>query len=306
MMLTTDQIKAFQTKGYLAVENVISQQELKELRTVTEEFVERSREIEESDDTFDLEPGHSAKSPRLRRIIRPVSKHPIYEKYVHHQSILDIVENLIGPNLRYHNNKINMKNPGHGSAVEWHQDWAFYPHTNDDLLEVGIALDDVTEENGPLMVIPGSHKGEIWDHHQDGLFVGAVTDPRFEPKGAVSLTVEAGGITLHHVRMLHGSKPNTSDQSRRMFFIGFYAVDAWPLIPSGQSLEEMDSCIVRGQPSLEPRLKALPVRLSLPRVEGGSIYAQQEKLRNSLLGSRGSEGSKISKRGGVSQKNENH
>ena len=110
-MLTTDQIKAFQTKGYLAVDNVISQQELKELRAVTEEFVERSREIEESDDTFDLEPGHSAKSPRLRRIIRPVSKHPIYEKYVHHQSILDIVENLIGPNLRYHNNKINMKNP---------------------------------------------------------------------------------------------------------------------------------------------------------------------------------------------------
>ena len=306
MMLTTDQIKAFQTKGYLAVDNVISQQELEELRTVTEEFVERSREIEESDDTFDLEPGHSAKSPRLRRIIRPVSKHPIYEKYVHHQSILDIVENLIGPNLRYHNNKINMKNPGHGAAVEWHQDWAFYPHTNDDLLEVGIALDDVTEENGPLMVIPGSHKGKIWDHHQDGLFVGAVTDPRFEPKGAVSLTVEAGGITLHHVRMLHGSKPNTSDQSRRMFFIGFYAVDAWPLIPSGQSLEEMDSCIVRGQPSLEPRLKALPVRLSLPRVEGGSIYAQQEKLRNSLLGSRGSEGSKTSKRGGVSQKNENN
>ena len=305
-MLTTDQIKAFQTKGYLAVDNVISKQELKELRTVTEEFVERSREIEESDDTFDLEPGHSAKSPRLRRIIRPVSKHPTYEKYVHHQSILDIVENLIGPNLRYHNNKINMKNPGHGAAVEWHQDWAFYPHTNDDLLEVGIALDDVTEENGPLMVIPGSHKGEIWDHHQDGLFVGAVTDPRFEPKGAVSLTVEAGGITLHHVRVLHGSKPNTSDQSRRMFFIGFYAVDAWPLIPSGQSLEEMDSCIVRGQPSLEPRLKALPVRLSLPRVEGGSIYAQQEKLRNSLLGSRGSEGSKTSKRGGVSQKNENN
>ena len=199
-----------------------------------------------------------------------------------------------------------MKNPGHGSAVEWHQDCAFYPHTNDDLLEVGIALDDVTEENGPLMVIPGSHKGEIWDHHQDGLFVGAVTDPRFEPKGAVSLTVEAGGITLHHVRMLHGSKPNTSDQSRRMFFIGFYAVDAWPLIPSGQSLEEMDSCIVRGQPSLEPRLKALPVRLSLPRVEGGSIYAQQEKLRNSLLGSRGSEGSKTSKRRGVSQRNENN
>ena len=61
-----------------------------------------------------------------------------------------------------------MKNPGHGSAVEWHQDWAFYPHTNDDLLEVGIALSDMTEENGALLVVPGSHKGKTWDHHQDG------------------------------------------------------------------------------------------------------------------------------------------
>ncbi|MAI42810.1 MAG: phytanoyl-CoA dioxygenase family protein [Candidatus Azotimanducaceae bacterium] len=291
-MLTNDQIKAFQTNGYLAVENVISAEELEELRGVTEEFVERSRGISESNSTFDLEPGHTADLPQLRRITRPVDQHQIYAKYVHHQSILDIVESLIGPNLRYHNNKVNMKNPGHGSAVEWHQDWAFYPHTNDDLLEVGIALDDMTEENGALMVIPGSHKGKTWDHHQDGLFVGAVTDPKFEPNRAVSLKVKAGGITLHHVRMVHGSKPNESDKSRRMFFIGFYAVDAWPLIPTGQSLEEMDKCIVRGQSSLEPRLKELPVRLSLPRVEGGSIYAQQEKLRNTLLGTRSQNSSK--------------
>ena len=56
-------------------------------------------------------------------------------------------------------NKINIKAPEYGAAVEWHQDWAFYPHTNDDLLAIGVALDDCEEENGPLMVIPGSHKG---------------------------------------------------------------------------------------------------------------------------------------------------
>ena len=183
-------------------------------------------------------------------------------------------------------NKINIKAPEYGAAVEWHQDWAFYPHTNDDLLEVGIALDDMTEDNGALMVIPGSHKDKVWDHHQDGLFVGAVTDPTFQPDDAVSVTVKAGGITLHHVRMVHGSKPNESDKPRRMFFIGFYATDAWPLIPTGYSIEEMDKCIVRGEPTLEPRMKNLPVRLSLPRVEGGSIYAQQEKLRYARLSPR--------------------
>ena len=282
-MLTAEQIETFNTDGYLSVDSVLSLEELDELRRVTGEFVEQSRNVTENDATFDLEHGHTAESPQLRRIISPVSKHPVYEKFVHHEDILDIVESLLGPNLRYHNNKMNMKNPGHGSAVEWHQDWAFYPHTNDDLLEVGIALDDMTEENGALMVIPGSHKDKVWDHHQDGLFVGAVTDPTFQPEDAVSVTVKAGGITLHHVRMVHGSKPNESDKPRRMFFIGFYATDAWPLIPTGYSIEEMDKCIVRGEPTLEPRMKNLPVRLSLPRVEGGSIYAQQEKLRNARL-----------------------
>ena len=285
-MLTVEQVETFNTDGYLSVDSVLSPEELDELRRVTGEFVEQSRNVTENDATFDLEPGHTAESPQLRRIIRPVSKHSVYEKFVHHEDILNIVESLLGPNLRYHNNKMNMKNPGHGSAVEWHQDWAFYPHTNDDLLEVGIALDDMTEENGALMVIPGSHKDKVWDHHQDGLFVGAVTDPTFQPDDAVSVTVKAGGITLHHVRMVHGSKPNESDKPRRMFFIGFYATDAWPLIPTGYSIEEMDKCIVRGEPTLEPRMKNLPVRLSLPRVEGGSIYAQQEKLRNARLSPR--------------------
>ncbi len=288
-VLSPAQIGAFEKNGYLAVENVLTAPELKELRQVTDAFVERSRDATSNDAIFDLEPGHSATSPSLRRIKHPISKHPVYAKYARHDRILDIVECLIGPNLRYHNNKLNMKNPDNGSAVQWHQDWAFYPHTNDSILEVGIALDDMTVENGALMVLPGSHKGRTWDHHQDGLFVGAITDPAFEANGTVSVTVGAGGITLHHVRMVHGSKPNQSTRPRRMFFIGFYATDAWPLIPTGDSLEDLDNRIVRGKPTLAPRMKDLPVRLSLPRVPGGSIYEQQEKLRNPLLKSDSSE-----------------
>ena len=163
--------------------------------------------------------------------------------------------------------KLNVRGRVHGKPV----------------VHVRIALDDMTVENGALMVIPGSHKGKTWDHHQDGLFVGAIADPTFRPDGAVSVTVKAGGITLHHVRMQHGSKPNSSDLPRRMFFISFCATDAWPLAPTGDSIEDMDKRVVRGEPTLEPRMEDLPVRLSLPRVEGGSIYEQQEKLRNALL-----------------------
>lgn len=282
-VLDATRIEFYRKNGYLAVEGVLGEAEVAELRRVTDAFVEQSRSATANDPIFDLEPGHSASVPSVRRIKHPVRQHPSYAGFTRHPAILDIVECLLGPNIRYHNNKLNMKIPGHGSAVEWHQDWAFYPHTNDDILEVGIALDDMTTQNGALMVIPGSHQGRTWDHHQDGLFVGAITDPAFAPHDAVSVTVRAGGITLHHVRILHGSKPNRSALPRRMLFIGFCAVDAWPLIPSGESLEDMDKRIVRGKPTLTPRMKDLPVRLSLPRVPGESIYAQQEKLRNPLL-----------------------
>ena len=71
-----------------------------------------------------------------------------------------------------------MKAAHDGSAVEWHQDWAFHPHTNDDLLTVGVMLDDVDETNGPLCVLPGSHRGEIHDHHANGYFSGAIDPSR--------------------------------------------------------------------------------------------------------------------------------
>ena len=83
--------------------------------------------------------------------------------------------------------------------------FAFYPHTNDDLLAVGVVLDDCTRENGCLLMLPGSHRWPILDHQQDGVFVGAIDVERegVDVSCAVPVTVRAGGITLHHTRMLH-------------------------------------------------------------------------------------------------------
>ncbi len=92
-----------------------------------------------------------------------------------------IMEKLLGPSgVRLQSSKINLKAPHYGSPVEWHQDWAFYPHTNDDMLAVGVMLDDAFMENGPLMVVPGSHKGPTWDHHSGGYFCGAMDPTRRE------------------------------------------------------------------------------------------------------------------------------
>ena len=65
------------------------------------------------------------------------------------------------------------------------------------------------------MCIPGSHKGPAWDHHEDGYFVGAVQESDFNMNEAVPIMLKAGGVSIHHVRTLHGSAPNVSNRPRR-------------------------------------------------------------------------------------------
>ena len=287
-MLSEQQIKFYHTNGYLGVDNVLSAAEVAELQRVTDEFVEKSREVVEHTEVFDLEPGHSVETPRLRRLKNPARLHPTYTQILHHERILDIVEQLIGPGVRLFpdSDVLNMKLAGFGSAVGWHQDWAFGPFSNDDLLDVGIAIDDMTMENGALMVIPGSHKGPIYSHHQNGTFVGAVSEADLRLDDAVPIEVKAGGISIHHTRVLHASARNVSDRSRRLLIVEYCALDNWPLmgIPNWDT---WNASIMRGEPTVEPRLAPVPARVPFPKGErSGSIYEVQTMLEEPVLGTK--------------------
>jgi phytanoyl-CoA hydroxylase len=277
-MLTQKQIDFYHEFGYLGLQGVLSKDEVAELRRVTDEFVDKSRTVTQNDAVFDLEPGHTADNPRLRRLKDPYKHHEVYQQTLHHPKILDAVSALTGSyGLRCNGNKLNMKYAEFGSPVEWHQDWAFYPHTNDDLLAVGVCIDPMTEENGALLVIPGSHRGPVLDHHSKsrGIFVGAVTDEDFTAEGAVPILLDAGGISIHHVRILHGSAPNLSTTPRRLLLYQYCAIDAWPLAGFG-SWDAFNASLVRGEPTPVARVTNVPVRMPVPTGErGGSLYETQ-------------------------------
>lgn len=284
-MLCARQIDFYHQQGYLGVDNVLSADEVAELGRVTDEFVEKSRGVTQHTDVFDLEPGHTSEKPQLRRLKEPVKQHEVYKATLSHPKIAEIVSQLIGPDLRCNGTKLNLKYSEFGSAVEWHQDWAFYPHTNDDLLAVGVAMDAMTTENGCLLVIPGSHKGPILDHHckSSGIFVGAVTDEEFQAAGAVPIVLGAGGISIHHVRTLHGSAPNTSAQPRRLLLYQYCAIDAWPLL-GVSNWDAFNNTIVQGKPTNVARVTDVPVRIPLPEGEkGGSIYETQMMMEKRLF-----------------------
>src|ERR687894_1261406 len=193
-MLTRAQKDEYERVGAIVVPDVLSAEEVAELRAATDGFVERARGLTTHNEVYDLEDSHSAAEPRVRRIKAPHLHHPAYARLVRHPRIVAVLQDLWGPDIRFDTAKLNMKSAGFGAAVEWHQDWAFYPHTNDDLAAVGVMMDDMEEENGPLLVIPGSHRGPVFDHHVEGCFCGAMDPSRGEVdyKAAVPLTGQAG------------------------------------------------------------------------------------------------------------------
>ena len=200
--------------------------------------------------------------------------------------VLDILKKLIGPGLRLHGSKLNMKSAQYGSPVEWHQDWAFYPHTNDDILAIGVLLDDCDLSNGPMLVTPGTHTGEVWNHHgDDGCFAGLI-DPdtiQGEIERAVPCMGRAGSMSFHHVRALHGSAMNTSDRPRNLLLYEVAASDAWPLM-GVKDFDEFNSRLLSGDPVIAPRLTNVPVRLPLPPAKRqGSIYETQSAAKKSYF-----------------------
>jgi ectoine hydroxylase-related dioxygenase (phytanoyl-CoA dioxygenase family) len=276
-MLTNPQLSAYRSDGYLVVEGVLTDQEIAELVQATDDFVDRARNLTKSDDVLDLEPNHEPDAPRVRRIHKPYVNHPVYEAIAKHEAILDIVSQLVGPSIRLIGGKLNMKAAEGGSPVEWHQDWAFMPFTNDDLLTVGVAIDDVRQDNGCLIVIPGSHLEPIYDHHQEGVFVGAVTESRIDVKRALPVEVSPGAISIHHFRLLHASARNTSGRSRRLLLTEYAAGDAWPLM-GVSDWSGFNNDLVRGSATVEPRLSPVPVRIPLPG-RARNIYEIQQAFK---------------------------
>jgi hypothetical protein len=184
--------------------------------------------------------------------------------------------------VRLLGSKLNIKGPLGGSAIEWHQDWAFDPHTNDSQLAAGVMLDDCTTENGAMLVLPGSHLGPVHDHHVDGYFCGAIDLRAAEVNVscAVPCVSKAGSVSFHHVRTVHGSAENRSTRSRSVLFCEVAAVDAWPL--SGVAdFDEFNSRILVGAPTIAPRLRDVPVLMPLPPApKQGSIYENQLAAKN--------------------------
>jgi ectoine hydroxylase-related dioxygenase (phytanoyl-CoA dioxygenase family) len=261
--------KTYREQGYVIFENLLPLSLMEGLRSIVDNLVDAAATLTASDEIYEILDDVNSDKPRIERIKSPHKVHPLFNDLIRCPEITNVLHALLGANVRLQNSKLNLKSQGGSAPVAWHQDWAFYPHTNDDVLAVGIMIDDMTEENGPVLFAPGTHRGPVYDHTANGYFCGAVDEKVAEtlrPKAKV-ITGTAGTVTFHHARLLHASIANPSPHPRRLLLYEVMAADAWPLAGCSAFFESWDSMtermVIGKQPS-SPRLINVPVRMPQP------------------------------------------
>jgi len=282
MILSQNQKKQFWTDGFLLVENAINDMQLENLKKTFLDWVNDSRnyktdygETMDGRPRFDLQPGHSSDVPGLRRIQSPEEISEVFADVMRNGRSVDMCAELIGQGIRFHHGKVNSKLPGTATKVNFHQDFPFEPMTNDDMITCLLFIDDVTLENGPLEVVPGTHKGPLYSHWHNGIFTGSVSDEilaEHEDK-IIRCTGKAGSVCLMHASLLHGSAPNLSNKSRTLYISTYYAEDAVELSPNHLP-STLTHELVRGEAS--GRVRCSTYDMQLPEVpKGTSFFAQQ-------------------------------
>lgn len=144
--------------------------------------------------------------------------------------LLDLAEQLIGPDIAFWASSVFGKPAGAGREVPWHQDGRYWPIRPRATLSIWIAIDPSTPENGCMRILPGSHVGALMQHDardDDDLVLNTfIADPRFDESRARDVVLEPGQISLHHIDLAHGSRPNRSTQRRAGYVIRYMPTTA--------------------------------------------------------------------------------
>ncbi|MSP11837.1 MAG: phytanoyl-CoA dioxygenase family protein [Chloroflexi bacterium] len=217
MTLTAEQKAYFAENGYLAYGRVLSDPELTALRQRAADIAEgkvthlpqRYIQLEKA---FRDDP--KADVPRIdqvRKMTQLCYFDPLFEAAAKKAEIVDVIEDLLGPNIKLYTDQLMMKPRFHGTVTDWHQDSVAWPQfVPQEHVSCWVALDDATVENGCMTVIPGSHKwGPVSREYRDKFLA--------MPELATPVPVElkAGSCMFHHGLNFHRTGANQTPNRRR-------------------------------------------------------------------------------------------
>ena len=230
--LTEEQINRFWIDGYLTIGKILEDDEVELLRREYDREFELARSgsnpryrnlsIGDPDDVA----AKNEADTQMLQIMQMCEYNIHFRRLLYEDRILDMVEDLIGPNIQLFHDQALFKPAHHGGPVHWHQDNAYWKCSPSNLVSCWLTLDDVDIRNGAMQFIPGSHfRSEDHDEATDESVLLDMGDKIEQSKAAV-IALPAGGVTLHHCA------PNVTDRQRRAFAIHF-------MNPGTKSLREM-------------------------------------------------------------------
>ncbi len=279
-ILSQDQRKRYFDQGFALCKGLLDGDWLKTGRDAYGAAIDRSRRLDGSNQWFSIHKEHTASEPRVLRVERLPDQDPVFWSIAKDSPLADLGADVLGPDVKYRDSMINVKPPGPAGKVAWHQDLAFYPHTNVGTIQVLISLYDVAEELGPLKVVPGSHRREIFEHYDDNdNWTGEISDGDLRKAGAgdaVSIPMNAGDAILLHPLTVHSSGPNLSDRSRPLLIHGLSAADSMSYTPMTWG-NSYTGTILRGRPARYAQHDDLKLRLPPDWSKGyTSIFEHQD------------------------------
>jgi non-haem Fe2+, alpha-ketoglutarate-dependent halogenase len=216
-LLTAEQIDQYRQSGYISPVRVIDVEQAAELRARLEIFEAKSGT-----------PLHGVQRHKSHLLFTWLND------LIREQRILDAVEDLYGGDLLCWTTNFFIKEANDPAFVSWHQDSTYWGLSRPESVTAWIALSASAADSGAMQVIPGSHLRDQLPHtdrpsKENLLIRGQEVEIDVDPRKAVTLELRPGEMSLHHVRLIHGSPPNNSSARRIGFAIRYLPTSVYQL-----------------------------------------------------------------------------
>jgi len=207
--LTVSQLREYNDQGYTIVENVFPSDELEAM----------DREIDRLVDAA------AKDAPNRGWVMQLAQRSEKTRAFARDERLLNLIEGIVKPGIAIYSAKLTAKPPHSVEHCHWHQDDAYYVANSNSATRMSawVPLQDASEENGCLWVVPGSHRQGLQEHRkrEDGQCRLALRPEKVDTSKAIPVRVKAGTVVLFSALLWHHSKGNATDHARRAFIISY-------------------------------------------------------------------------------------
>ena len=212
--LSAAELGAYREQGYVILDNVFPPEDV----TAINDEIERL--LPEHGDTAEHRPGW---------IFQLGLRSELISDFARDERILSLIEDIVQPGIAIHSAKLVSKEPHSDIVCHWHQDEAFYTRPDDPRsfsetrMSIWVPLQDATEANGCMWIVPGSHRWGLQDYEimDYGACVRRLTPEEYANEHAIPMPLRAGSMLLFHGLLWHTSKGNGTDHARRAFIVSY-------------------------------------------------------------------------------------